>query len=141
GRASPAWRFSVIPKDTGESVIAWMAAAAWIRPDPVSPSTPGGPMSTAVFSRAEYRVIGERPACRWNSSAATAAACGALADVPKNGEKIVVATPSGATISGLLRITGAATRWPVASNRIGVGPAAENGSGTGGTLPNAGLDA
>ena len=78
-------------------------------------------------------------------SAATAAAWGAAADVPKKfgkpyglareskrGQKNVVSVPSGATISGFRRICGIAKRLPAVSKRIGVGPAEENGSKSGG---------
>src|SRR4029077_3077560 len=85
----------------------------------------------------------------WNSNAATAAAWGAAADVPKkfgnpspsvSVPKNVVSTPSGAMISGLSeRASGVASRLPDKSNRIGVVPDEEKDSKTGGETPKAGV--
>jgi hypothetical protein len=92
-----------------------------------------------------------------NIKAATAAACGAAADVPKKfgkplqstsqeegvegegGQKNVVSVPSGATISGFRRISGIAKRLPAVSKRIGVDPHEENSSKSGGETPNSGV--
>src|SRR5262245_1645507 len=90
-------------------------------------------------------------------NAATAAACGAAADVPKKfgklvpstsheegiegelGQKNVVSVPSGATILGFRRLLGIAKRLPAVLKRMGVGPAEENGSKRGGETPNSGV--
>jgi hypothetical protein len=53
--------------------------------------------------------------------------------------KKVVSPPSGATISGLDPISALASRLPAESKRIGVPPAEEKESNTGGETPNAGV--
>src|SRR4051794_4972954 len=83
-------------------------------------------------------------------SAATAAASGAAALVPKKlgrpspskscpGKKKVVLPPSGAVNRGDWRVTWAPSRLPSLSNRIGVPPTEENDSICGGLTPNAGV--
>src|SRR5205085_10552614 len=86
----------------------------------------------------------------WSISAATAAASGAAADVPKklgrlsvsaevSAKKKVVFPPSGAVICGVWRRSGVASALPAASNTIFVGPAEEYVSIWGGLTPNAGV--
>jgi len=79
-------------------------------------------------------------------SAATPTACGAAAEVPKKfGKPVpsvslpknVVSTPSGAVMSGCWRTSGVASRFPAVLNRMGVPPAEENASMSGGFCPNA----
>ena len=74
--------------------------------------------------------------------AATPAACGAEAEVPKKfgkpvpsgslPPKKVVSAPSGAEMAGCARTSGVASRLPAVSNRMGVPPADENVSISGG---------
>ena len=101
----------------------------------------------AVVSRISYTLSGAVLGTACNIKAATAAACEAAADVPEKlgkpsasisnpGMKNVVLVLSGATISGLRRICGIAKRWPAVSKMIGVDPAEENGSKSGGKTPN-----
>src|ERR1700752_1012474 len=104
-------------------------------PYPLLLSKPVGPISSAVFSRLLYTLPAVRVGLSWKIKAATPAAWGAAADVPKKLEKpgTVVATPSGATTSGLsARGSGMGSRLPAGSNRTGVVPAEENASKTGG---------
>jgi hypothetical protein len=54
---------------------------------------------------------------------------------PKN----VVSAPSGAVIAGCSRASGVASRFPAVSKRMGLPPADENASMTGGVTPNAGV--
>ena len=91
---------------------------------------------------------GVREPSAWRSRAATAAACGAAAEVPKkfgkpsaskSEPKKVVLPPSAATISGLLRISGFAKRVPCVSKKTCVEPAAENEFNSGGSTPNSGV--
>src|SRR5581483_8484450 len=87
----------------------WMAFSASARPAPKMVSRPGVPRSTAV-SRSAWRSIGVNSGSRyagfdWIASAATAAAWGAAAEVPKNGlspllGERVVWTPSLPVRSG-----------------------------------------
>src|SRR4051812_29150833 len=81
-------------------------------------------------------------------SAATAAASGAAALVPKKFGKVsaswamsepknVVFPPSGATMSGCCRVT--LTRAPAVLKKIGVSPAELKLSSCGGETPNAGV--
>src|SRR4051794_36507507 len=74
-------------------------------------------------------------------SAATPAAWGAAADVPKNelNPDTVVEPPSGATKSTLLRSSGAARRVPLLANRMGVPPEDEKFSMSGGLTPKRGV--
>ena len=69
-----------------------------------------------------------------STSAATPAALGAAALVPKNGLKpaTLVATPSAAVRSGLLRSSGAASRLPATSKSLNAGPRELNASGVAG---------
>ena len=53
--------------------------------------------------------------------------------------KKVVLAPSGAMMRGLLRKMGLARRVPAVSNRIGVPPADEEPSASGGLTPKAGV--
>ena len=55
------------------------------------------------------------------------------------GAKKVVLVPSGATIPGLSRTKGGLIDPPEVSKRIGVDPAEENDSSTGGAVPKAGV--
>src|SRR5262245_45325018 len=113
-----------------------------MKPDPVSLSKPGVPISIAVFSRLLYNLDGVRVGLACKSNAATPAAWGAAADVPKKLENpgTVVTTPSGATISGLsARGLGVDSRLPARSNRMGVVPDDEKNSETGGETPKAGV--
>ncbi|MDQ3581446.1 MAG: hypothetical protein M3495_07440 [Pseudomonadota bacterium] len=82
--------------------------------------------------------------------AATPAACGAAAEVPKKfgkpsasgstpGMKNVVLAPSGAVIAGCARTSGVASRFPAVSKKMGVPPAEEDVSMSGGLCPNAGV--
>src|SRR5262245_62561193 len=111
-------------------------------PNPLLLSKPGAPISIAVFSRVLYIWAGVTVGLFCKSNAATPAACGAAADVPKKLENpgTVVATPSGATISGLsARGSGVDSRLPARSNRIGVAPDEEKEFKTGGDNPNCGV--
>src|SRR5215510_7100290 len=101
-----------------------------------------GPNDTAYV----WTVVEVETAC--NIEAATAAACGTAADVPKkfgkpsgstSRPKNVVLAPSGATISGFRRICGIAKRLPAVSKIIGVDPAEENRSKSGRETPNSGV--
>ena len=106
-------------------------------------------MGMALAASAEPISIGVRSGCRESSSAATPAACGAAAEVPKNSGKVpgaaapggknVVSTPSGALMSGLRRMIGTASRLPDRSKKMGVPPADEDVASTGGLTPNAGV--
>src|SRR5215470_233745 len=98
-------------------------------------------MSTAVVLNAAAVVTGARAGCFCNINATTPATCGADADVPGKGEKggTVVLTSSGPMTSGFRRTTGVARRWPAVSKKIGVPPAEENVSSTGGVTPKAGV--
>src|SRR4051812_9367690 len=82
--------------------------------------------------------------------AATAATCGADADVPKKlgrplpseagpGEKKVVSAPSGPTTPGWSRVTGEPRRLPAVSKQMAVPPADENDSSTAGLTPKPGV--
>src|SRR5215831_20265803 len=111
-------------------------------PNPLLLSKPGAPISIAVLSRVLYIWAGIRVGLSCKSNAATPAAWGAAADVPKKLENpgTVVTTPSGATISGLsARGSGVASRLPARSNRMGVVPDEEKNSKTGGKTPNTGV--
>ena len=103
-------------------------------------------MSMAVPSSAAYTAAGDSGPALSSISAATAAAWGAEAEVPKkfgkpsgslSNPKNVVFVPSGATISGLSRSSEVGR--PRVSKRIGVGPAEEYHSSCGGAVPNAGV--
>src|SRR5262249_57962465 len=110
-------------------------------PNPLLLSKPVGPISRAVFSRLLYSWPVVRVGLFCKSRAATPAAWGAAADVPKKlaNPGTVVATPSGATTSGLLaRGSGVRSRLPAGSNRTGVVPDEENASKTGGGGPKGG---
>src|SRR5207248_7387926 len=104
-------------------------------------------MSSAVFSIAATTCIAVSDGFAESSSAATAAACGAAADVPKKFGKLslskplsvvkkVVLPPSGAVNLGCWRVIGA-IEFPEASKRIGMPPALEYGSTAAGSDPNA----
>src|SRR5215475_8740195 len=111
-------------------------------PNPLLLSKPVGPISSAVFSRLLYNFPAVRVGLFCKSKAATPAAWGAAAEVPKKlaNPGTVVATPSGATTSGLLaRGSGVGSRLPAGSNRTGVVPDEENDSKTGGETPKAGV--
>src|SRR5262249_37387966 len=146
--ASPRGLMSTITSGVTLTIDA-RARSAWIKPNPRSKSTPGGPLRLAVVSRISYTLAGSMVGTACNIRAATAAACGAAADVPKkfgkpSGStsrlpKNVVLAPSGATISGFTRICGIAKRLPAVSKMIGVDPAEENGSRSGGETPNSGV--
>src|SRR5215470_14769374 len=120
-----------------------------MRPNPLSLSNPGVPMSIAVLSKLVYSLAGTALGLDCKSKAATAAACGAAAEVPKkfgnpvpsvSEPKNVVSTPSGATISGFWeRGSGVASRLPDTSNKIGVAPDEEKDSKIGGETLNAGV--
>src|SRR4051812_9689211 len=114
---------------------------------PVSnPPTSGLSMSSAVLCRVVVIVAGVSVEFAWSISAATAAAVGAAALVPKKfGElsasltlslpKKVVFPPSGAVKFGFCRLT-AVCETPVVVNRIGVAPPREeNDSTNGGFTP------
>src|SRR5262245_17212880 len=97
--------------------VSTLTASA--RPDPKLASNPAAPRSRAVALRAPARACGLVPGpMRCSAMAATAAAWGAAADVPKNGLKPgrLVATPSTAFRSGLVRVCGS-------GNRMVTGPA------------------
>lgn len=108
-----------------------IAASAWTSPPPVSKSKPAVAMSIALPSRAALTWPATDPGLASSSSAASPAACGAAADVPKNSstpspsaslKKNVVSTPSTAVISGLGRTSGAAFADPLALKNSGVPP-------------------
>ena len=69
------------------------------------PSIPAGVRSSAVALNASATSAVPAPGLPDSTSAAIAAACGAAADVPKNGAKqsIDVLTPSAAVMSGFCR--------------------------------------
>ena len=104
-----------VPSGPAVIVSVWSAASAAsarMRPKPVLTSKPAAPMFSAVFSRVLRRVSGSSVGTACTISAATPAAWGAAAEVPKKfgkpsnsgslpAEKNVVLAPSGATISGL----------------------------------------
>ena len=105
-------------------------------------------MSMAVASKTAYTSSGSVAESACNINAATAATCGADAEVPKKFGNVsgscgiselknVVLPPSGPTISGLSRIS--LVGVPSVSNSIGVGPADEKASKSGGLTPNAGV--
>src|SRR5262249_16591990 len=96
------------------------AASASIRPNPAASSKPGGPISTAVDVRTLRTWAGVRFGFLLSSSAATAAECGAAADVPRNGlnsppSGSVVTTPSNPARSGFGRVAGE-------GKKMGAGP-------------------
>ena len=138
--------FGVIPVTLNSHISA---ASAWMRPNPESLSKPAGRMFRAVLCRVDSTWAGvmDGSACRIN--AATPAACGAAADVPKklgkpspsmSTPKNVVSAPSGATISGLFaQGSGVPSRVPAVLNRIGVFPPEEKNSRIGGLTPNSGV--
>src|SRR2546430_1151288 len=106
-------------------------------------------MSSAVFSIAEMTCGPVRFGLAESSSAATAAACGAAAEVPKklgklsasaplSAPKNVVLPPSGAVNLGCWRVIGV-IELPLLSKRIGVPPALEYDSTAAGSDPNAGV--
>ena len=78
-------------------------------PVPVRPSTPAGARSSAVALNASRRSASVELGLPESTSAAMPAACGAAAEVPKNGSKSStdVVTPSAAVMSGFCRVTGA----------------------------------
>jgi hypothetical protein len=84
----------------------WTAAKAFNMPNPESRSNPAASISIAVFASAfrVWAVVRLELLC--SSKTAIAAACGAAADVPKNGLKpgVAVLTPSAAVTSGFCRI-------------------------------------
>ena len=92
---------------SGSGATSLSAASAWIRPKPVPKSKPvsnpavlGSSMSIAVYFRAVYMASGVKVGTRSFMSAATPAAWGAAAEVPKKTPKDMVFTPSGAVMSG-----------------------------------------
>src|SRR5438132_527494 len=94
-----------------ETYFGWTPSAAsagpaMITPLPVTVSNPGAPRSIAEDTSAVRISAGVAVGLPDNSSAAIAAACGAAAEVPKNGWKPLteVATPSAAVMSGLVRV-------------------------------------
>ncbi len=136
-----------VPLGAVVMVSVWSAASAasaWMRPNPVLVSKPTAPRFWAVFSRVLRTASGVSVGTACTSSAATPAAWGAAAEVPKKlGKpskseslpKNVVLAPSGATISGLkCRRSGVARRLPAVLKRTGVVPADENGSSVVGVL-------
>src|SRR5262249_33684828 len=84
------------------------ARSASRRPAPATSSNPDGAMSTAVSLRVAWIAAGVRLGFLCSMSAATAAVCGAAADVPKNGAKpgTAVVTPSKPAMSGFGRSLG-----------------------------------
>src|SRR5262245_28392106 len=94
-------------------------------------------LGSAVVLRAEYTCDGVKPGCASMIRAATPAAWGAAAEVPKKlgkplmklPPKNVVLTPSGAMMSGLATVSGDPRRLPLASNKNVTGPNDENPSG------------
>src|SRR5262249_47106595 len=122
-----------------------------MRPNPLSLSKPGVPISIAVFSRLLDNLYGVRVALACRINAAMPDAWGAEVDVWQKfgnpsgsrsnpGKKKVVLTQSGATMSGLsARGSGVESRLPARSNRIGVAPDEEKEFKTGGDTPNCGV--
>ncbi len=106
-------------------------------------------MSIAVAFNAAYVASGVKDETSPFMSAATPAACDAAAEVPKKfgkpvesesfPPKNVVSTPSGAVMSGCWRTSGMASRLPAVSKRMGVPPADENVSMSGGFWPKLGV--
>src|SRR6056297_771447 len=103
-------------------------------------------MSIALASSASVISAGVSVDSSSSIKAAIAAACGAAAEVPKkfgnpsgstSEPKKVVFVPSTQVISGFWRET--LTGFPAASNRIGVGPAEENDSSSGGDWAKSGV--
>jgi len=102
-------------------------------------SCPDVPISRAVFFRVVAIWAGESAELASSISAATAAACGAAAEVPKKlgypfpsespEPKNVVSVLSMADKSGLSRTSGEALRVPSALNRMVVGPCEVDDSG------------
>src|SRR6185503_14214068 len=91
---------------TGVAPIAWSAWKAITIPAPESLSTPAASMSSAEEVSAVLTCAGVSDGFEDRSNPAMAAACGAAADVPKNGLKPGAAhdTPSAAAKSGFWRI-------------------------------------
>src|SRR3989442_1128560 len=89
------------------SVVIAGACDAMMMPAPESRSTPAASMSIAPFTSAVWIWAGVNDGFADFTRAAMAAACGAAADVPKNGlgkpPTPVTETPSAAVISGLFR--------------------------------------
>jgi hypothetical protein len=69
-----------LPPEASRAVIA---ASAWISPAPESLSNPAAPMSIAEACNALCTWAGVALGLACNMMAATPAACGAAADVPK----------------------------------------------------------
>src|SRR5215213_7202590 len=106
-------------------------------------------MSRAVLAIAAVTCAGVRDGLAESSSAATAAAWGAAAEVPKKLGKLslsaplsalkkVLLPPSGAVNFGCWRVRGV-IEFPEPSKRIGVPPALEYDSTCAGLRPNAGV--
>ena len=89
------------------TLTALIAANASRRQNPEASSNPPGPISTAVEVSAACSCAGVSARFLVRRSAATAAACGVAADVPKNGFnaglELVVLTPSNPARSGFGR--------------------------------------
>src|ERR1043166_243464 len=104
-------------------------------------------MSIAELIKRLLRAAGRSEWSACSMSAATPAAAGAAAEVPKKFGKLsaspssepkkLVLPPSGAVISGVARVT--EIGLPAASKKIFVGPAEEKLSMTGGLTPKAGV--
>jgi hypothetical protein len=90
-------------------------------------------MSIAVSFMAAYMASGVKVGTRSFMSAATPAAWGAAAEVPKKAPKAMVSPPSGAVMSGCCRTSGVGSRFPEVSKRMGEPPAEEKRSIIGGS--------
>src|SRR5436305_4537549 len=116
------------------SLASCTALSANGKPNPHSVS--GSPAGLQSFVARGSVMIARTPSAPSagladSSSAATPAALGAAALVPKNGSNggpRVVETPSAAAISGFARTSGEASRWPVASKKWVTGPRELNDS-------------
>src|SRR5262245_11207947 len=84
----------------------WTAANAMTTPRPESRSKPGAIESSAVAAMAFSTCAGVQVGRTDRTSAAMPAACGAAADVPKNGRNpgVFALVPSAAVMSGLARV-------------------------------------
>src|SRR5215210_433508 len=120
---------AVTAPTAGGEVSSTMAsfASAWRKPKPQSPSGYPGPEVQSIMPRGFFRIAYSRSTLMDgfadHRSAATPAALGAAALVPKKGlrsgvptsKSVVVATPSAPAMSGFRRTSGVASLLPFLS--------------------------